>query len=231
MKSYWLNKTNPQTFKKLIVFFAGWSFDYNPFLSIKADDFDILMLYDYNDLDLPEDINEISKYENKTLIAWSMGVFVAPKFKNILNDFDKKIAINGTQTPVDNDFGIPVKMFELTLRHAEKGLSGKFYQNVFLTEEEYERYSKSEVQRSVSNRVSELENLYNLIKNDKNINTEDFYDMALVSDYDKIIPPKNQIASHKTNNVSTITIPYGHFPYYNFESWNDIIQCKQTLSI
>lgn len=74
------------------------------------------------------------------------------------------MVINGTVTPVDNEFGIPVKMFELTLKHAQIGLRGKFYQNVFKTEEEYNLYTQRPVKRSIENRVSELECLYNLIK-------------------------------------------------------------------
>ena len=78
----------------------------------------------------------------------------------------------------------------------KKGLEGKFYQNVFLNEKEFERYSKNPVQRPIDNRVSELENLYDLIKN-TNIEYGKFYDFAIVSDFDKIIPPKNQINSHE----------------------------------
>ena len=151
--------------------------------------------------------------------------------RKYFNDFDYKLAINGTVLPVDNEYGIPVKSFELTLRHAVKGLEGKFYQNLFNKSEEYERYIKSSVQRSIENRVSELENLYDLIKNNKNIEYEKFYDMAIVSDFDKIIPPKNQSACHDKNNIPTITLPFGHFPFYSFSSWDEIIKCKQTIEI
>lgn len=232
MKSYWLNKQNN---KKLIVFFAGWSFDEKPFksnfgnidfLSHDCTEYDVLMVYDYNEISAPKELKICLKnYEKKYLISWSMGVFTAYLFKDLFANFECKIAINGTVTPVDNEFGIPVKMFELTLKHAEKGLEGKFYQNVFLNENDFEIYSKTPVQRSIENRVSELENLYELIKN-TNINYEKFYDFAIVSDFDKIIPPKNQIASHKKNNTPTKSLPYGHFPFYNFSSWDEIIKCR-----
>ena len=113
-------------------------------------------------------------------------------------------------------------MFELTLKHAQIGLRGKFYQNVFKTEAEYNLYTQRPVKRSIENRVSELECLYNLIKNNPNTIYEKFYDKAIVSDFDKIIPPKNQIASHKK-----INLPYGHFPFYNFSSWSEILECNQ----
>ena len=227
MKSHWLNKQNN---KNLIVFFAGWSFDYYPFTALNPEGYDVLFVYDYNNLNLPDDLKDFSVYENKTLITWSMGVFAAFMLKDIFKDFNYKLAINGTVTPVDNEFGIPVKMFELTLKHAEKGLEGKFYQNVFLTDDEYNLYSTYPVQREIQNRVSELENLYNLIKN-TDVVYEQFYDLAVVSEFDKIIPPKNQIASHKKNNIPLVTVPYGHHLFYYFSSWNEIIQCRQTINI
>lgn len=233
MKSYWLTKLNN---KKLIVFFAGWSFDENPFksfiagnvdiLSREYPEYDVLMIYDYNEFSVPEELkNCLQNYENKFLISWSMGVFSAYLLRDLFADFDYKLAINGTVTPVDNDFGIPVRMFELTLKHAQKGLEGKFYKNVFLTDEEFDIYSKSPVQRSIDNRVLELENLYEVIKN-TDINYEKFYDRAIVSEFDKIIPSKNQIASHEKNNVPIVSIPSGHAPFYYFSSWDEIIKCK-----
>lgn len=225
MKCCQLNKQNN---KNLIVFFAGWSFDEKPFGKLVCDGFDILFIYDYNELNLPKELENLQNYEHKYLHAWSMGVFVAYEFRNLFEDFDYKIAINGTITPVDNEFGIPVKMFELTLKHAATGLAGKFYQNVFKNSEEFEMYSKTLVQRTIENRVSELENLYNIIKMKDYKKAESFYDCAIVSDFDKIIPPKNQIASHQKNNEPIITLPFGHFPFYNFTSWSEIIKCCQT---
>ncbi len=225
MKCCQLNKQNN---KNLIVFFAGWSFDEKPFGKLVCDGFDILFIYDYNELNLPKELENLQNYEHKYLLAWSMGVFVAYEFRKLFEDFDYKIAINGTITPVDNECGIPVKMFELTLKHAAKGLAGKFYQNVFKNSEEFEIYSKTPVQRTIENRVSELENLYNIIKMKDYKKAESFYDCAIVSDFDKIIPPKNQIASHQKNNEPIITLPFGHFPFYNFTSWSEIIKCCQT---
>lgn len=225
MKCCQLNKQNN---KNLIVFFAGWSFDEKPFAKLSCEGFDVLFIYDYNDLNLPKELENLQNYEHKYLLCWSMGVFAAYELRNLFKDFDYKIAVNGTITPVDNEFGIPVKMFELTLKHSATGLAGKFYQNVFKTSEEFEMYSKTPVQRSIENRVAELENLYNIIKTKDNTELEKFYDCAIVSDFDKIIPPKNQIASHQKNNVPVISLPFGHFLFYNFTSWSEIIKCCQT---
>ncbi len=223
MKSFWLNNKNNES---LIVFFAGWSFDENPFQSLNCENYDVLIVYDYNDLTIPQELKNLDKYKTKILISWSMGVFTAYLYKDLFKNFDKKIAINGTITPVDNEFGIPVKMFELTLKHAQKGLERKFYQNVFLTDNEFTTYSKIPVKRSIANRVSELENLYKFIQNTKT-DYEKFYNFAIISDHDKIIPPKNQQASHNKHNTPFINIDSGHFPFYKFSSWKEVINADR----
>ncbi len=223
MKSCWLNNQNNEN---LIVFFAGWSFDEKPFKFLQCNNYDVLFVYDYNNFEIPQELKNINQYKHKFLITWSMGVFVANLLKDIFTDFEYKMAINGTISPVDNEFGIPVKMFELTLKHAKIGLEGKFYKNVFQTEEEFQKYEKTPVERTIENRVSELENLYSEIKEQKEITAKEFYDFAIVSEFDKIIPPKNQIASHNKNTVKVLKIPYGHFPFYHYSSWDEILECK-----
>ncbi len=224
MQFHWLNKQNNNN---LIVFFAGWSFDYKPFEFLDCENYDVLMVYDYNTL---ENVHELTKlinnpaYKQRNLIAWSMGVFTAYQLKNELSEFNKKIAVNGTPFPVDDEFGIPQKPFLLTLRHAKTGLEGKFYKNIFDKDEEFEKYVKSSVERSIDNRVEELHSLYDKIKTDTTDkfydDAFDFYDKALVSSNDKIIPFKNQMNFWKSKAE---IINSGHFLFYNFKNWNEIL--------
>ncbi len=218
MQYHWLNKKNN---KKLIIFFAGWSFDSCPFEFLEYEDYDVLMFFDYNNSDLAE----IPEYENYSLISWSMGVFIAYMLKDSLPKFSKKTAINGTPFPVDDKNGIPIKPFLLTLRHAEQGLKEKFYRNIFDKEKDFERYMKTPVKRPIRNRVEELNNLYRLIQN-THINYTNFYDKALISKYDIIIPAKNQVNFWENNTDNIIMLESGHFPFYNFRSWEDILKCR-----
>lgn len=216
MQFHWLNKQNNS---KLIIFFTGWSFDENPFKFLACENFDVLIVYDCSTID--ENIEKFTSYKEINLIAWSMGVFVAYLLKDKLPKFNKKIAINGTPLPVNDEFGIPVKPFLLTLRHARTGLEGKFYQNIFDTKEEFEKYSTMSVNRSIENRETELKSLYDKIRSAE-INYSRFYDKALISSRDKIIPTKNQI-NFWQNNAEIEMLESGHFPYYNFKSWNEIL--------
>lgn len=216
MQSHWLNKQNNN---KLIIFFTGWSFDYKPFEFLNCEDFDVLIIYDYNDLELPQ----IPEYKEYFLISWSMGVYTSYLLKDKLPKFRKKIAINGTPFPVNDEYGIPLKPFILTLRHAKTGLEGKFYQNIFNLKEEYERYNKTPVERPIENRVSELNSLYSKIKS-TDISYQNYFDTAIISNNDKIIPTKNQI-NFWEGKADIKTVESGHFLYYNFTSWNEIL-CK-----
>lgn len=216
MQSHWLNKQNNN---KLIIFFTGWSFDYKPFEFLNCGNFDVLIIYDYNDLALPQ----IPEYKEYFLISWSMGVYTSYLLKDKLPKFTKKIAINGTPFPVNDEYGIPLKPFILTLRHAKTGLEGKFYQNIFNSEKEYAQYTKTQVERTIENRVSELNNLYSKIKSTE-ISYQNYFDTAIISNNDKIIPTKNQI-NFWEGKAEIKTVESGHFLYYNFTSWNEIL-CK-----
>lgn len=216
MQSHWLNKQNNN---KLIIFFTGWSFDYKPFEFLNCKDFDVLIIYDYNDLDLPQ----IPEYKEYFLISWSMGVYTSYLLKDKLPKFTKKIAINGTPFPVNDEYGIPLKAFILILRHAKTGLEGKFYQNIFNSEDEYTQYTKTQVERTIENRVSELNTLYSKIKSTE-ISYQNYFDTAIISNNDKIIPTKNQI-NFWEGKAEIKTVESGHFLYYNFTSWNEIL-CK-----
>ena len=70
MKHCWLNEGNSE----LLIFFAGWSFDENPFKFLDASGLDVVVIYDYSDLTLDVDF---SGYEKYYLIGWSMGVYIA----------------------------------------------------------------------------------------------------------------------------------------------------------
>lgn len=220
MQFYWLNRKNNE---KLIIFFCGWSFDYKPFERLDCCDNDVLAVYDYGKMDFPE--ISLAEYKQTTLIAWSMGVYAAYLCRNSLPKFDKKIAINGTPFPVHDELGIPEKTFALTLKFVETGLQGKFQKNLFKKPEDFEKYQLCPVERTIENRINELVEL------DKYISQAEyeysrFYDCAIISDTDKIIPTRNQIKCWE-HKARCLILDSGHCPFYDFNSWNEIIDlCK-----
>ena len=127
-----------------------------------CENFDVLIVCDYSTID--ENIEKFTSYKEINLIAWSMGVFVAYLLKDKLPKFNKKIAINGTPLPVNDEFGIPVKPFLLTLRHARTGLEGKFYQNIFDDlKEAYANIYRGGIGKDAKEAMAQMKMVYNNI--------------------------------------------------------------------
>ena len=104
MKKYLINNNS----QNLLIFFTGWGCDEYEFEHLKSD-CDVLLLYDYSDLNLDFDF---SKYKNFDLISFSAGVFVAS-----IIDFDfkinKKIAISGNPYLFDEKLGLSKKIQDI----------------------------------------------------------------------------------------------------------------------
>ena len=100
MKKYWINKNS----ERLLIFFTGLGCDEYVFEHLKSD-CDLLLLYDYCDLNLDFDF---SKYKKFDLLTFSAGVFVASVMKF---DFriDKKVALDGNPYLFDEKLGLSKK--------------------------------------------------------------------------------------------------------------------------
>ena len=201
MEYKWLNKKNN---KKLIVFFNGWGMDENVVKHLKPEDYDVIMFYDYNNLDM--DLSLLEEYEQKHLVSWSMGVMTATLF-NI--KYNTSTAINGTLKPIDDKFGIPVKIYDLTLNNFNQNSSQKFIQNMFEKGE-----SVPPIEREFENIKKELAALKNY-KADSNFK----YTKILLSNKDRIIPSKNQSAFWKL----APNTEGEHCPFYKFEYWSELL--------
>ena len=104
---FWHNDKN----KRLLIFFAGWGSDENLFPPPAAVGYDYMLCYNFCNQDF--DFSIIEKYEGIVLIAWSLGVWAAEKtfagadMGHAVN-WVRKIAVNGTPSPKNDIFGIPV---------------------------------------------------------------------------------------------------------------------------
>ena len=203
MEYKWLNKENN---KELIVFFNGWGMDENVVSHLDCTNYDVLMFYDYNTLKTNFDFALLEKYTKKHLIAWSMGVMTATLF-NI--KYTSETAVNGTLKPIDNQFGIPERIYELTLKGFNPKGAEKFITNMFDT-----KTSLPEIKRSFENQKSELEALKNYTAN-----TSFKYSKIWLSNNDKIIPTKNQVEFWNIEpNLNS-----GHCPFFLFKKWEELL--------
>ena len=203
MKYKWLNQKNNQ---KLIIFFNGWGMDECVIQHLEYDDCDVLMFYDYNSLETDFDFKGINKYPTKYLVAWSMGVMTA-SFFNI--EYSTKTAINGTLKPINDEFGIPERIYNLTL----KGFSPKGAER-FIKSMYKENCVLPVPHREFESQKSELEALTHY-----EVKSDFIYDRIILSSDDNIIPTKNQVAFW---NIEP-NIESGHAPFNLFKKWSELL--------
>lgn len=203
MKYKWLNQKNNS---KIIVFFNGWGMDESVVNHLNSETYDIVMFYDYNDLNTDFDFKIINSYKQKHLIAWSMGVMIATLFNQ---GYDTKTAINGTIFPINNEYGIPERIYDLTIKGFNEKGAKRFIKNMFLEEPPF-----IEIKRELENQKDELVALKKY-KGNENFK----YTRVILSSDDKIIPTKNQINYWKIEP----NIISGHCPFFQLKSWSELL--------
>lgn len=207
MKTKWLVKEQNHS---LIIFFNGWGMDEHPIKKIDWGQNDVLMIYDYSSI-LP--LENLQEYRYKSVIAWSMGVMIADKIlsNNSNLKIDKAIAINGTLFPIDKKYGILPKIYDLTLNNFSKNTRDKFFSNMF---ENNEIEKIDFPNRTLDSQKKELEFLKEIAQNkEQNL----YFDLAIVSDNDKIIPTNNQLHFWEEQSTPIKRINTGHYPFFELE--------------
>lgn len=210
MKYKWLsfNKSD-----KLIVFFNGWGMDENVVSHLDTDGYDVVVLYDYNDLDLNIDLGG---YSEKYVVCWSMGVMIAGvnEVKNIVDGAESITAVCGTPYPIHDEYGIPTKIYDLTINGFNEKSSEKFVKRMFLGKDVPDVITK----RSLESQKSELIKLKEY-RFENNLH----FDKVIVPDKDVIIPTKNQMDFWKEHNVPVVVTPSGHCPFLLYNKWAELI--------
>lgn len=209
MQYFWINQNNN---KKLILFMNGWAMNESAVNHLNKEDFDILMINDYREINYDLLKIDFSKYEKKYLIAWSMGVYVSNLFADFLNTFDKKTALSGTNKIIDDNFGIPLKIYNYTIKHFSNESKDKFLKNIFLEE-------KKDI--TINKTTKELQDELISIKNLK-IKDLTKFDKAIVAKKDIIVPYKNQFNFWNNKNIEIEEINAPHYVFNGFKSWGEL---------
>lgn len=217
MRLTWVNKNNSD---KLIIFFNGWSLDENIVKHLSTAEFDVLMFNDYSDLEIDEEtIRKINSYAEVNVISWSFGVWACG---NVIDKFDNlkiAIAVNGTLVPIDNNLGIPEKIFNLTLQHLSEENYVRFFKNMFVGNADLSKIST----RSIENKRCELEQIQKLSVQTSCAQNTKFFNKVFIGTNDKIISAKNQLNFWDETNAQIVKIEDGHYIFDLFKTWDEII--------
>ncbi len=212
---------------QLVVIFGGWGTDENVFTPLCKDDFDFILFYNYSSdeaLVLPE----MKSYKKITVIGWSLGVWAAeylfPK-TGIVPDI--AIAVNGTPVPADDQYGIPLNIFEGTLNNLTEENMEKFYLRMFGDKKTYELNKDRVPHRSIKSLNDELRWLYNRIMEQKDPGFK--WDYAVTSEIDRVFPSEN-VNSYweKEKNTKHIVLPLPHYFFHKWNSYTDFISFTEN---
>ena len=200
----------------LIVFFAGWGCDYNQFANLH-DKIDVLILYDYQNLELDFDFH---KYHNIDIIAYSAGVFVSCLFSTILPHVRKKIALCGNPYLFDETLGISSSNLQV-LKNISLDNYLEFRRNYMVsTEDEYEKYNQLQSLRSLESCQNELAYLQKLYFDYKN-KLHPQFDKVFMAEKDLLFNIQAQKDFYKDN--ITIIKNAKHHIFFRFNSFAEIL--------
>ena len=174
MRAQWISQNGAS---RLLVVFGGWAVGAKPVRHL-GQECDLLFLDDYRALDW-EPVG-LGDYAERILLAWSFGVAGYGHWQVGRADmFHRKIAVNGTFSPVDRRAGIPPSIF----RRTHDGLSVDSYQQ-FLGR----TYGTAQPvqQIDVAARQEEL-----AVVEQRGACKEVLFDRVWLSDQDGVFPPAN----------------------------------------
>lgn len=212
---------------KLNLIFLGYGQDVAHFEYLKdKTDNDIALVFDYQNHNF--DASVYTEYQEINLITWSMGVMVAPVVlvnTSLVDKLISKVAINGTVEGIDLKFGIPKKIWELTISSMNETNALKFNQRMCNDETLFNEYTSIKSNRTVENLKSELQFILDFSQDLKTKEIQKAlhfnYDLAILGLQDKIFSLKNMLASMVQHHVATKTMDIAH---YNKEVFIELLK-------
>ncbi len=221
MKHVWINNEEAS---ELLIFCNGWGMDAATLSNLEiSDGLDVLNLFDYTIPDIDLDIACLTAgYDKVSLVAWSLGVWAAAElFYDSSIKFETATAVAGTLEPYSDDYGIPVQIFEASMRQWNFNTRRKFERRIYLPFANQAGMHFVSPERYPGDQCNELMAIRARM-DDVQVNTG-LFTHALVCCKDRIIPGRAQFAAWRDAGVKIIERPWPHYPFYNFESWRDLL--------
>ncbi len=207
----------------LIVFFCGFYTDANCFIEFDNGKNDLLFVYDYSDMENnPLEYFDFLDYTKVSVIAYSYGVWALNYVynQNLLPKIGSSCALCGTFCPIDNEYGVNEKIYDLMARSLNSDTIEKFEQKMALG-------ATSPLKIKSANR--KIENLSDELLNIKVVSKRTWFkknfefDKVVLAKKDRIFPYSSQAnfwAAHKHK----VELECGHFPFFEFKDFDEILE-------
>ncbi len=200
--------------KNLIILFAGWAMDINPFRNMMSCNKNYMICYDYSDLNF--DIEKIKEYNDIRIIGWSMGVWAAAYIIDKWNiEYSQAIAINGTLTPISDESGIPTSVYMGTLNTLTDKNLIKFFRRMCYGRDAFQQFLTITPKRFLKDIKEELE--FMAIHTKIPLNNNIKWSKIIVGKNDLIFPYENQLNAWKNKKLEHIELQnIAHFDFNLF---------------
>ncbi len=193
--------------------------DENVIKHLDASSYDVCMFNNY--FNLYVDKEEFENYSNIFVVAWSLGVWAAIQvFCELKINISKSIALNGTGNPVNDETGIPRKIFQKTLDGWNETARIKFNMRMMGGLKNFNDYSGYLSKRLIDDQKRELLSISKNIGESIFVNLN--WDRAVIGEMDMIFPPKNQL-NYWTGKSKIVMREIPHFPFINISSWDEVL--------
>ncbi|MCS5421809.1 MULTISPECIES: pimeloyl-ACP methyl esterase BioG family protein [Psychrilyobacter] len=193
---------------KLILFFNGWGVPKETFKFLDWDDFEVKII----DLDEKIDLEDLEKYEEIDVIAWSFGVYNASKQLGNLKkiSLNKVIAINGGTRAIHRRDGISPMIFNRTLENLDINRYLEFMKNTGL---DILEIKDDEVIKKYREILAEFGENYCEIPS--------IFKYSLISTKDRIFTSRSLVNYYKDTEYKLIEEE--HYPFDRWNSWGEIL--------
>lgn len=203
---------------QLLVYFAGWGTPTSAVAHLSApNDSDVLLCSNYHTLKLDIDC---STYTQISVIAWSMGVWVAERAMHNI-PLHHAIAINGTGLPRHDELGIPTAIFDHTLASLSPINRQKFERRMCDNQEALAMYQRLDNHRDLNSLKNELSFLQQALKNDERTDLIQ-WSKAIIGEQDLIFPASQQKAYWQSRCDTKIIEKGAHYLFNQWQSWEDL---------
>lgn len=190
---------------RLLLFFAGWGADEHLFHCPVPQGYDYLLCFDYRTLDF--DTSCLEGYQEIYLMAWSMGVWVAGRTLARSHwPLVKRLAVNGTPYPIEEEKGIPQAIFEGTLQGFSEPTLVRFRRRMCGTSEGVKAFLSHAPYRPLDELKDELAALKQAVLSEEI--PAFHWDRAIVGLQDRIFPTENQLKAWEGIPVDTREIAH-----------------------
>lgn len=190
----------------LVIFMLGWAATPNAVLHLHPQGCDVLACYDHRTL-APLDPARFTRYRRIYLFAWSFGVWVAEQCCRELPLY-KAVALNGTPFPVDDRWGMRLRVVLRTMQGLARVGMNPFNEKTYgglryIPEGPY-------ADRTIEEKIDELTFLAERSKADSAAHLK--WDAAYIATKDEIFPPDKMRDYWHSVGLGTEFESY-HYPF------------------